>query len=196
MEFARVGTTTKTLTAEEFSARADRDSIAMSLVCYGCGADAVFRRRAVNGKRANFGAHHLVPDCPYRSSGGDGTVVRALPTRAPTRPAEGIVRVLPARRAAATRGHQVEHDPDAPPAEPGSRARHTDASRPARETTPARGLRGVLQDLINDVPYRSSRELLELPGKSGSITTIVRNACARSLTAGDEEYEKRRQRLY
>lgn len=51
---ARIGITGRTITAEEFEQAADRQSIALRLTYLGCGADAMFRRQLIHGRKATF----------------------------------------------------------------------------------------------------------------------------------------------
>ena len=115
-----------TITAEEFEKAPSRQAIALALTCLGCGADAMFQRQSIDGRKATFWARHAQNDCRYASGGAGDTDYRALPETEPRTPAENVVKVRPARRgSAAAMGPRLEHDPDAPPAEPGRRGRHT-----------------------------------------------------------------------
>ncbi len=112
---ARNGISGDTITAEEFEHARDRQSIALSLTCLGCGADAMFRRQSIDGRKATFWARHTDPQCSYASGGSGDTDYRALEDTEPRRPAEGVVKVRPAQRGATVgMGPRTEHDPDAP----------------------------------------------------------------------------------
>lgn len=199
MEFARLGTTERTISAERFTHAADRDEIALLLNCYGCAAPAIYRRRGSNGRRATFAARHTTVDCPYRSATTESAEPRPLPPRTPTRPATPLLRVLPAyRRPGAAASAQLQQDPDVAPGDPQRfSSRRLPAATP-RGAVPNRGLRSVLYDLIRDPAYRVGDDKLELPGPgpTGTIRTFVRTACISSATAGAAEVDHPRQRLY
>lgn len=199
MEFARIGTTERTVSAERFAHAADRDEVALLLNCYGCAAPAIYRRRGSNGRRATFAAHHTTEDCPYRSATTEPTEPRPLPPRTPARPAIPLLHVLPAHRPPdAAAGEQLHQEPDT---EANNAQRTLNRRTPAatsRGAVPNRGLRSVLHDLIRDPAYRVGDGKLELPGPgpTGSIRTFVRTACVPSATAGSAEVDRPRQRLY
>ncbi len=187
VEFARIGTTERTISAERFTHAADRDEVALLLNCFGCAAPAIYRRRGSNGRRATFAAHHTTLDCPYRSATTEPAEPRPLPPRTPARPATKFLRVLPAHRhpdgAAAA---QLRQDPDAEADAPQRTPSHRTSAATSRSAVPNRGLRSVLHDLIRDPAYRVGDDKLELPGPgpTGTIRTFVRTACVPSLAAG------------
>jgi hypothetical protein len=194
---ARNGITGDTITAEEFEHAADRQSIALRLTCLGCGADAMFRRQSIDGRKATFWARHAVPDCRYASGGTGDTEYRALQETEPRTPAENVVKVRPAQHgSAAAMGPRLEHDPDAPPAEPGRRGRHTVRSETASESIPTQGLRAILRSLIRDPKYRTSSKQLVLPGRDKDYTHLVRRVCVRTLDVTTEHVDPPRRRLY
>lgn len=192
---ARNGITGDTITAEEFEHAIDRQSIALQLTCLGCRADAMFRRQSIDGRKATFWARHTSPDCPHASGSAGDTEYRALQETEPRNPAENVVKVRPAQRGgAAAMGARLEHDPDAPPAEPGSRGRHTVPGNKATESIPTHGLRAILRSLIRDPKYRSSSKQLMLPGRDKDYSHLVRRVCIRTLdvTAGHVTPPRRR----
>lgn len=198
MEFARIGTTQRTISAERFAHAADRDEVALLLNCYGCAAPAIYRQRSRNGRRATFAAHHTTDTCPYRSATTEPAEPHPLPPRTPARPASNLLHVLPThRRSGTVAGGQLHRDPDTP-----VDVQHASNSRTPATTSqvgvPNRGLRSVLHDLIREPAYRSGDDKLELPGPgpTGTIRTFVRTATVPSSTAGAAEVEHPRQRLY
>jgi hypothetical protein len=197
VEFARIGATERTISAERFTHAADRDEVTLLLNCYGCGAPAIYRRPGSNGRRATFAAHHTTDTCPYRSATTEPADPRLLPPRAPDRPASNLLHVLPTHRRPGTVAIvQLHRDPDIPVDSQHASSRRTPAT--LRVGVPNRGLRSVLQDLIRDPAYRVGDDKLELPGPgpTGTIRTFVRTACVPSATAGAAEVEHPRQRLY
>ncbi|MBT2502126.1 hypothetical protein [Curtobacterium sp. ISL-83] len=194
---ARNGITADTITADEFERSADRQHIALTLTCPGCGADAMFRRRSIDGRKATFWARHARPDCPFASGGTGDTEYRALEETEPRTPAEHVVKVRPAQRGGApASGPRIEHDPDARPADPGSRGRHTAAGEATSEVVPTRGLRAILRTLIRDPAYRTSTDLLVLPGRDKDYRHQVRNVCVRTLDVTEDHLHPARRRLY
>ncbi len=194
---ARNGISGDTITAEEFEHARDRQSIALSLTCLGCGADAMFRRQSIDGRKATFWARHTDPQCSYASGGSGDTDYRALEDTEPRRPAEGVVKVRPAQRGATVgMGPRTEHDPDAPPPEPGTRARHTVPGDATKVAIPTHGLRAILRGLIRDPAYRTSTEQLLLPGRDRDYAHQVRRVCVRTLDVTSDHVETRRRRLY
>lgn len=197
MQEAHNGLTGDTITASEFEHAADRQSIALRLTCLGCSADAMFRRQSIDGRQATFWAWHARPDCPHRSGGAGGTEFRALEEAEPRRPAEHVVKVRPAQRSgAAAMGPRLEHDPDAAPADPGARGRHTVPGDATTESIPTHGLRAILRGLIRDPQYRSSTDLLVLPGRDKDYSHQVRRICVRTVDITEEHIKTPRRRLY
>jgi hypothetical protein len=198
MEFARIGTTERTISAERFTHAVDRDEIALLLNCYDCAAPAIYRRRGSNGRRATFAAHHTIEDCPYRSPATEPAEPRHLPPRTPARPTTSLLRVLPAHRQPdAATGSQLQQAPDTE-ADDSQRTTNRRVPATSRGAVPTRGLRSVLHDLIRDPAYRVGDDKLELPGPgpTGTIRTFVRTACVPSVAAGAAEVDRPRQRLY
>lgn len=194
---ARNGITGDTITAEEFEHAADRQFIALRLTCLGCGADAMFRRQSIDGRKATFWAWHARPDCGYASGGAGETEFRALEEVEPRRPAEHLVKVRPAQRGGpAAMGSRLEHDPDAPPADPGTRGRRTVPGDAAKESVPTHGLRAILRGLIRDPSYRTSTDQLVLPGRDKDYTHQVRRVCVRTIDVADDHVSTPRRRLY
>ncbi|WP_146245648.1 hypothetical protein [Curtobacterium sp. MCLR17_055] len=197
MHEARNGISNHTITAEEFEKAPERQTIALALTCLGCGADAMFRRQSIDGRKATFWARHARIDCRYASGGAGDTEYRALQETEPRTPAENVVKIRPAQHGgAAAMGPRIEHDPDAHPAEPGRRGRHTVPGEATTESIPTQGLRTILRSLIRDPKYRISSKQLMLPGREKDYAHLVRRICVRTLDVTTEHVDPPRRRVY